>query len=342
MTRDLPMLLSQPKVETDDVDDIELKHEDTRSTSCSSGDYDDDDEGDSEQGLFNVNGGGGGGEERIATPRRTIPAGGRDDDNDKRQRRRRRRQERMAQEKLTEALHKRRRVVLIAASLLPFLMASVALVAMATTRDVNSDGDDGGRSSAIALAGEDATSLKGMSSDVPTTMTIVPTAPIAAPADEPSPAPMPAATETAHSYSDGGGGGGGLRSTPAPAVATSSGRWSYPNVDTTMYRGDEPTVPPTTRRPTTEPPTKSPTASPSTARPTSCLPGGHACPRDRRDCCAGICVRDDGSGERVCGTAREEVVVWGCVESGGACPDRKEMRGCCSGWCSGGQGKVCV
>eukprot|EP00578_Thalassiosira_sp_NH16_P014390 CAMPEP_0181115628 /NCGR_PEP_ID=MMETSP1071-20121207/21530_1 /TAXON_ID=35127 /ORGANISM="Thalassiosira sp., Strain NH16" /LENGTH=97 /DNA_ID=CAMNT_0023199841 /DNA_START=269 /DNA_END=560 /DNA_ORIENTATION=- len=97
MTRDLPMLLSQPKVETDDVDDIELKHEDTRSTSCSSGDYDDDDEGDSEQGLFNVNGGGGGGgEEEEGGVDRGIPP--------------------------------------------PVLMASVALVAMATTRDVNSDG----------------------------------------------------------------------------------------------------------------------------------------------------------------------------------------------------------
>eukprot|EP00578_Thalassiosira_sp_NH16_P018012 CAMPEP_0181109492 /NCGR_PEP_ID=MMETSP1071-20121207/18202_1 /TAXON_ID=35127 /ORGANISM="Thalassiosira sp., Strain NH16" /LENGTH=335 /DNA_ID=CAMNT_0023193185 /DNA_START=273 /DNA_END=1282 /DNA_ORIENTATION=+ len=335
MTRDLPMLLSQPKVETDDVDDIELKHEDTRSTSCSSGDYDDDDEGDSEQGLFNVNGGGGGGEERIATPRRTIPAGGRDDDNDKRQRRRRRRQERMAQEKLAEALHKKRRVVLIAASLLPFLMASVALVAMATTRDVNSDGDDGGRSSAIALAGEDATSLKGMSSDVPTTMTIVPTAPIAAPADEPSPAPMPAATETAHSYSDGGGGGGGPPPPPPPDAGRPErrhdhvprGRADGAPHDATAHDGTSHEI----------------ADGISLDGAADVVPAGRTRVSARSEgLLCGNLRRDDGSGERVCGTAREEVVVWGCVESGGACPDRKEMRGCCSGWCSGGQGKVCV
>lgn len=229
-----------------------------------------------------------------------------------------------------EAMLRRRRIFLGLLSFVPFLFASVALVA------VMSSASNNGEDHASLAANTNAAMVASLQSDVPT---LAPSTP--APSKE-------VVTKTGQPSSP----------QPLPAVASSPDAEAEAEAEKDGESHNDIGV--VGLRPTKSPfqsPTASPSKSPSTApQPATCVAAGVSCPENKKDCCSGKCQRDKDTDEKVCEVGNSQNKFDpkkmtehtnsndACVASGLTCPNGNNNGSlCCSGSCiSGGKTKTCM
>jgi len=239
----------------------------------------------------------------------------------------------------SEARQRRRVTCLIALSFFPFLLASISLAAMLATTTTTTQSSSSVTPDADAAVAVGVELLQNSSAPTFAPSTVTTTY-------QPSPHPMPKATFTFSPKEEAQAEAGGLRPTKSPTRAHAD----------SSTRG-----PITTTSPTTTSPITSPTIAPSSTTPNAntneyCVAAGRSCPEQGKNnnrknenitsCCSGKCIRDEQSGEKVCGASLDnnndppvakDDASW-CVASGLDCP--KDKNGvCCSGRC---KQKICV
>eukprot|EP00584_Thalassiosira_punctigera_P011581 CAMPEP_0172570836 /NCGR_PEP_ID=MMETSP1067-20121228/129118_1 /TAXON_ID=265564 ORGANISM="Thalassiosira punctigera, Strain Tpunct2005C2" /NCGR_SAMPLE_ID=MMETSP1067 /ASSEMBLY_ACC=CAM_ASM_000444 /LENGTH=345 /DNA_ID=CAMNT_0013363029 /DNA_START=101 /DNA_END=1138 /DNA_ORIENTATION=+ len=286
----------------------------------------------------------------------------RDDDGDESRKRERRRGRRRniidVGNGEEEARRRRRRLVVMALSVIPFLVALTSLVSMAT-KSPSDDDDKPHYAFARNDVAESPTPLQGDAPTyAPTSAASSTLIPVMSPetletmpdttTDQPSPRPTEAAT-TESTFHDGET-HGGLRATMSPTAGPDATWEQQEQLSTSRpptLHPMNPVASPLTSSPTTTPTTLAPSSSAPTASPTEfCVKVGATCPKKHEgSCCSDVCAKSKETGERVCAQAESEAEeeddpTTACVQTGSACPNDKNE--CCSGRCSAGKGKVCL